>query len=310
MKYTEISIWTSSEAVEAVTEWLRLQGIEGVTIEDRQDFLKQYPDRFGEIYSLQESDFPEMGAKITAYHADVPHDLTCETVLEAVQGLRQYEIDPGDVKVRFALVDDEEWADQWKRYYHVTPISNRLTIVPSWEEYIPTGDEQIIRLDPGMAFGTGTHPTTVLILKLMEEYLKAGDRVIDVGCGSGILSIAAAKLGASSVSALDLDPVAVQVTEENCELNDVDQTVEVRQNNLLQGIRVDTPQMIVSNILADILLRIFDDAFQLLPKDGVLLLSGIINQRVEDVCTALCASGFTIEKQLQEQDWNAIAARK
>ncbi|MDB5083863.1 MAG: ribosomal protein methyltransferase [Bacilli bacterium] len=310
MNYTEITVWTSSEAVEPLGAWFASCGIEGLAIEDRQDFERSYPDRFGELYALLEADFPAAGARVRAYALDLPNGMTEETVRSRVASFATYGIDPGEARVSFAQVNDEDWADAWKRYYHPTRITKRLTAVPSWESYEPAEGELLISLDPGMAFGTGTHPTTALLLRLLEEYLTQEDFVIDAGCGSGILSIAAAKLGARKILALDLDPIAVQVSKANCEINQVADKVDVRQNDLLTGLATASPRIIMSNILADILLRITEDAYQLLQEDGLLLLSGIISSRVDDLKNSLEQQGFTVERQLQEGDWNALAARK
>lgn len=216
--------------------------------------------------------------------------------------------------MKFEEVDETDWEDAWKRYYHPTHVTETLVVVPSWETYTPTSKERVIQLDPGMAFGTGTHPTTSLMLRLLEEKLKPGDILLDVGCGSGILSIAGAKLGASSVLALDLDPVAVRVTQENCQLNQVENIVEVKQNNLLKNWQQEwtlhLPNLIVSNILVDVLLFILEDAYRILAEDGFLLLSGIINTRLPEMQAALVKEGFQVVRKLQESDWVALEVCK
>ncbi len=168
--------------------------------------------------------------------------------------LPSYDIEIGTGNMTVNEVNEEDWATAWKKYYHPVQISDTFTIVPTWEEYTPASpDEKIIELDPGMAFGTGTHPTTTMCIRALEKTVQPGDTVIDVGTGSGVLSIAAAKLGASSVQAYDLDPVAVESAEMNVRLNKTDDIVSVGQNSLLEGIEGPV-DLIVANLLAEIIL--------------------------------------------------------
>jgi ribosomal protein L11 methyltransferase len=213
-------------------------------------------------------------------------------------------------KVTLSEVREEEWATAWKQYYHPVKISDKFTIVPTWEDYTPVhSDELIIELDPGMAFGTGTHPTTVLCIQSLERTVSPGDRIVDVGTGSGVLSIAAAKLGATKIEALDLDEVAVNVARSNIKLNKVDDVVKVRQNNLLDGVEGET-DIIVANILAEVILRFVDDAHRLVKKDGYFISSGIIQQKKDDVKEAILKAGFTIEEIITMEDWVSIIAKK
>jgi ribosomal protein L11 methyltransferase len=207
-------------------------------------------------------------------------------------------------------VNEEEWATAWKKYYHPVKISEKFTIVPTWEDYSPVhSDELIIELDPGMAFGTGTHPTTVLCIQALERIVKKGDSVIDVGTGSGVLSIAAAMLQAKSVLALDLDEVAVQSAKLNLKLNKVHETAYVQQNNLLDGITQES-DVIVANILAEVIVRFTDDVYRLLKEDGYFIASGIILQKKEEVKAAIIASGLEIVETVQMEDWISITAKK
>lgn len=181
--------------------------------------------------------------------------------------------------------------------------------MPTWEDYQPVqSDELIIELDPGMAFGTGTHPTTVLSIQALEQIVKPGDFVYDVGTGSGVLSIAAALLGAEKVMALDLDEVAVRSAIANIQLNKVESEITVKQNNLLNGM-TEQADVIVGNLLAEIIVRFVDDAHQLLKQDGYFITSGIINQKRLEVETSLQSAGFTIVETLLMEDWVTIIAK-
>ena len=229
MKWSEISIHTTNEAVEPISNILHEAGASGVVIEDPFELVKEREDQFGEIYQLNPQDYPEEGVIVKAY-LPVNSFLgeTVDEIKEAINNLILFNIDIGKNSVSISEVNEEEWATAWKKYYHPVKISERFTIVPTWEEYTPvSSDELIIELDPGMAFGTGTHPTTVMSIQALERTVKKDDSVIDVGTGSGVLSIAAAMLGAEKVTALDLDEVAVQSAKINIKLNKVHPVVDV-----------------------------------------------------------------------------------
>ncbi|WP_033828370.1 50S ribosomal protein L11 methyltransferase [Bacillus andreraoultii] len=311
MKWSEISIHTTNEAVEPISNILYEAGASGIVIEDSFELTKEREDRFGEIYQLDPNDFPDEGVIIKAY-LPVNSFLgeTVEEIKQAINNLILFNIDIGINKVTISEVHEEEWATAWKKYYHPVKISSKFTIVPTWEEYEPVqSDELIIELDPGMAFGTGTHPTTVMSIQALERTVKKGDLVIDVGTGSGVLSIASALLEAGKITALDLDEVAVQSAKLNIKLNKVDQHITVKQNNLLDGIN-DQADIIVGNLLAEIILRFTDDAYRLLNSGGYFITSGIINQKRNEVENALLQSGFTIQETLLMEDWVTFIAKK
>ncbi|MEK5441776.1 50S ribosomal protein L11 methyltransferase [Fredinandcohnia sp. FSL W7-1320] len=311
MKWSEISIHTTQEAVEPVSNILHEAGASGVVIEDPFDLTKERENVFGEIYQLNPDDYPEEGVIVKAY-LPVNSFLgeTVEEIKEAINNLLLFDIDLGHNKVTISEVHEEEWATAWKKYYHPVKISERFTIVPTWEMYEPVhSDELIIELDPGMAFGTGTHPTTVMSIQALERTVKDGDTIIDVGTGSGVLSIAAAMLGASSIKALDLDTVAVESAKLNIKLNKVHDKVTVSQNNLLDGIEGPV-DLIVANILAEIIVRFTDDAEKILKPNGAFIVSGIINTKKQEVKDSLLASGFEIEEVLVMEDWVSMIARK
>lgn len=242
MKWSEISIHTTNEAIEPISNILHEAGASGVVIEDPAELTKEREDWFGEIYDLNPGDYPEEGVIIKAY---LPVNSfiseTVDSIKQEITDLIQYDIDIGTNQVTMTEVKEEDWASAWKQYYHPVKISETFTIVPTWEKYERVNsDELIIELDPGMAFGTGTHPTTVMCIQALEKTVQTGHHVIDVGTGSGVLSIAAALLGAERVLALDLDEVAIKSAKENIELNHVANKIEVRTGNLLDGIESKT----------------------------------------------------------------------
>jgi ribosomal protein L11 methyltransferase len=311
MKWSEISIHTTNEAVEPIANILYEAGASGIVIEDSFDLNKDHPDQYGELYELNPDDFPEEGVIVKAY-LPVNSFLgeTVEQIKSAINNLLLFNIDIGLNKVTISEVHEEEWSTAWKKYYHPVKISSKFTIVPTWEEYEPvSSDELMIELDPGMAFGTGTHPTTVMSIQALEQTVKKDDIVYDVGTGSGVLSIASAMLGAKHVLALDLDEIAVKSAELNIKINHIQDRITVKQNNLLDGI-TEPADVIVANLLAEIIVRFTDDAFRLVKDGGYFITSGIINQKRQEVEEHIKKAGFEIVETIMMEDWVTIVAKK
>jgi ribosomal protein L11 methyltransferase len=311
MKWSEFAIHTTNEAVEPVSNILHEAGASGVVIEDPEELIKERENVFGEIYQLNPDDYPEEGVMIKAY-LPVNSFLgeTVDSIKESINNLLLFDIDLGQNSISISEVNEEEWATAWKKYYHPVKISERFTIVPTWEDYLPVNsDELIIELDPGMAFGTGTHPTTVMCIQALERTVKPGDTVVDVGTGSGVLSIAAALLEAESVNALDLDEVAVHSAKINIKLNKVQDRATVSQNNLLDGVN-EQADVVVANILAEVIVRFTDDVARVVKPGGYFIASGIIQPKKQEVKDAIIASGFTIEETILMEDWVALLAKR
>ncbi|EST56408.1 ribosomal protein L11 methyltransferase [Brevibacillus panacihumi W25] len=312
MNWSEISIHTTAEATEAVSSLLYELGANGVVIEDPEVLYREWDTPFGEIYQLSPDDFPAEGVFVKAYLPVESRDLleVVETLRGQLAELIEYGLDIGKATIAVNDVHEDEWAHAWKKYYKPIHVTDRMTIKPVWEEYeLKSPDEIIIEMDPGMAFGTGTHPTTILCLRAIEKYLSPGDRVYDVGTGTAILSIAAVKLGAEHVLAMDLDEVAVRSAQANTELNGVHESITVRQNNLLDGIE-EQVEMVIANILAEVIVRFTDDVYRVLKPGGTFIASGIIEAREADVKEALTASGLTIVETIFIDDWVAIVSKK
>lgn len=311
MKWSELSIHTSEEAVDAISNILHEAGASGVVIEDSQDFEKQRGQQYGEIYALDREDFPQYGVIVKAY---LPvSSFLAETVEEiklAINNLVNFDINLGANKVSVSEIDEQDWSTAWKQYYHPVKISNRFTIVPTWEDYERVeSDELMIELDPGMAFGTGTHPTTVMSLQALEKHVQQGMYVTDVGTGSGVLAIGAAMLGADHVHALDLDPVAVKAAIENIELNNVSANINVVEGDLLDTVK-EPADIVVANILAEIIMTFTDDAYTVVKPGGLFITSGIIEAKKEDVKQSLTNAGFIIDEVMMMEDWVTIVSRK
>lgn len=312
MKWSEICIETVNDAVEPISNILHEAGASGVVIEDRAELdKKREGGLFGELYELNPNDYPEEGVAVKAY-LPVNSFLqeTVDDITQSVKNLAMYQIDIGNVKVSVSEVHEEDWATAWKQYYNPVKISEKFTIVPTWEDYKPfSSDELIIELDPGMAFGTGTHPTTVMCLQALERFVKPDHHVVDVGTGSGVLAIGAALLGASRVTALDLDEVAVSAARQNVALNHAEDIVTVSKNNLIDGID-DQPDVVVSNILAEVIISFTGDVVSILCPGGLFIASGIIGQKKDDVRKAMTDAGLFIEETVVMEDWVCIVGKK
>ena len=207
-------------------------------------------------------------------------------------------------------VNEEDWANSWKDYYKPIKIGDKIVIVPAWEKYEAQDGEIIVRMDPGMAFGTGTHETTRLVIKFLEKYIKKGMRVADVGCGSGILAICASKLGAAECKAYDIDPVAVKVANENIKDSGLT-NVSCEVSDLLRQVDKSQPyDVICANIVADIIIRMMPDVGALMNENSVILASGIIVERSQDVISAFDEHGFKVAERIDENGWCALAVMK
>lgn len=207
-------------------------------------------------------------------------------------------------------MNEEDWSESWKQYYKPVPLG-RITVVPAWEKYEAREGEIVVRMDPGMAFGTGTHETTRLVIKILQDELIPGSRVLDVGTGSGILSICASKLGAGHCSAYDIDPVAVKVARDNC-ISDGCTNITVGVSDLLKGVDRSGGKfdICVANIVSDIIIRMMPDIYDYLTKEAPIILSGIIGSRKDEVAESVRKNGYEIVREEWENDWVALLCKK
>ncbi|MCY6484256.1 50S ribosomal protein L11 methyltransferase [Clostridium aestuarii] len=311
--WLEVELITSSEAVEAITGIIYNTGVQGVSILDSEDIedKKKNPGEFdwfdenGMDISIKE------GAIIKAYYKqDEKFDEYLEYIKEKIDELDNLGINKGEGSVIVKKVNEADWANNWKQYYKPTKIGQKTVVKPTWENYNKEDDEIIIELDPGMAFGTGTHETTRLCIKALEKYVKEDSIVFDIGTGSGILAIAASKLNAKKVVGVDLDPVAVDVAKENVKLNNIDNidNIEILYGNLMEVID-GKANIVVANILADVIKLLAEDVKKFIVDDGYFIASGIILDRKQDVMDKLKKCGFNIEEVNIDGEWCCIIAK-
>lgn len=309
MKYIELQVLTTTEASDAVSEILYGGGASGVLIEDPNDFNQLNKDEKSWDY-VEEELVKLLGedTKVKGYFlADEFSDAKLAAIEASVAKLTEFGLDKGKGIVTTREVNDEDWATAWKKYYKPVKIGDRVVIKPTWEDYSPKAEDVIVELDPGMAFGTGTHETTIMCVKLLERYVRKGCTVFDVGCGSGILGITAAKLDAGKVLCVDIDEVSCRVSRENAEMNKVSGNLHIRCGNLLDVVS-EKADVIVANIIADIIISFSEDAMGFLNKGGIFISSGIIKDRVDEVLIKLRKEGFNVLEVLSMGEWCAIAA--
>ena len=214
--------------------------------------------------------------------------------------------------VPFSIAQDnllqEDWETSWKSFYHATEIGHRLTLTPAWEDTLPGPGRVLLRMDPGMAFGTGTHETTSLCLEQLDQHTAPGMRVLDIGCGSGILGIAACLLGAAEAHGVDIDPVAVRTANENAALNGVQDRFSALEGNLSET-AIGRYDIIVANIVANVIIALAPDVLPLLRPNGIFISSGIIQEREAEVVAAIDAAGLTVCGSFHKNGWVCLLAK-
>jgi ribosomal protein L11 methyltransferase len=301
MDWIEISLSVDGEAAEAVAELLQRYGHQGVAIEQEGIPPDQWDDGDAQ---------PPQKLTIRAYIPDDNRAPEAKSKLEAALGHMNL-MYPMPTPT-YTSVKETDWAEAWKAHYHPVRVGRRLFIRPLWVEAETSADDLVISLDPGMAFGTGTHPTTQLCLQSLEDHVQPGIKVLDLGCGSGILAIGAAKLGAGHILALDIDPIAVKATEDNAEQNAVSDKITAQEGSLENIItsarRFD---LIVVNILAKIIIAMCDQHLgDTVRPGGIALFSGIIHDQADDVEAALRKTGLEPFSRRQDGDWVLIEAKR
>ena len=308
--WIEITIHTTNEASEIVESILLDYGSTGVAIEDPTTLEENLHDDFGTIVELSPTDYPEVGVIVKGYINELNFD--DETFNRFKDELEQLgkNINIGEFfKIETTTIQDSDWENSWKDYFDILNIGEKFVIVPTWREYENEEDKYVINIDPGMAFGTGGHETTSLCIKNLEKYVKPHDNVIDVGCGSGILSIAASYLTDGSLKAVDLDKLAVDVSRENFALNNLENRIEVEEASLLTK-ETKKYDVIVANILAHIIELMLEDAYKLLEDGGYYITSGIIKDKKDELLEKMLEQGFKLVEETSDNEWYSFVVTK
>ena len=308
--WIEITIHTTNEASEIVESILLDYGSTGVAIEDPTTLEENLHDDFGTIVELSPTDYPEVGVIVKGYINELNFD--DETFNRFKDELEQLgkNINIGEFfKIETTTIQDSDWENSWKDYFDILNIGEKFVIVPTWREYENEEGKYVINIDPGMAFGTGGHETTSLCIKNLEKYVKPHDNVIDVGCGSGILSIAASYLTDGSLKAVDLDKLAVDVSRENFALNNLENRIEVEEASLLTK-ETKKYDVIVANILAHIIELMLEDAYNLLEDGGYFITSGIIKDKKDELLEKMLEQGFKLVEETSDNEWYSFVVTK
>ena len=311
MDWMEAVVHTTTMGADLVSDVLMNAGAVGTAIEDRYDVTSSKKE--DGMWDMIDEDVLRHMSEDVLVKAYFREDQSAQETLLLVQeklreiGRMDLGFDLGSLAVEHTSVHEQDWAENWKKYYKPFRAGERLVIKPSWEPYEAQDGDLVLELDPGMAFGTGTHETTFMCMEQLERYVKPGCRAIDVGCGSGILGLAAAKLGAADVLAIDLDELAVKVAKENIEKNGLSGVVRAVHGDLLEH-REERADVIVANIIADVICYLCGPAKSHLLPGGVFICSGIIREREEDVQRALAAAGYTVCNRLEKGEWVCLAA--
>ena len=312
MDWMEAVVHTTTMGADIVSDVLMNAGAVGTSIEDRYDVTSSKKSD-GMWDMIDEEVLAKMSEDVLV-KAYFKNDASAQEILllvgEKLRELKRFDMgfDIGSLELENQNVQEQDWAENWKKYYKPFRAGEKLVIKPSWENYEAKEGDLVLELDPGMAFGTGTHETTYMCMEQLEKYVTPGCKAIDIGCGSGILALAAAKLGASDVLAIDLDQLAVKASIENAEKNNLTEVVRVVHGDLLEKAD-EMADVIVANIIADVICFLCGPAKKHLLPGGTFICSGIIREREEDVQNALAAAGYTVCNRLAKGEGVCLAAK-
>ncbi len=323
MRYIELKIHASEQGIEQITGLLMSMGITEMSIDDPRDMEDILNKKHEYGWDYIEDDLKENLDRepVISLYFDEADPMSHQKVLMVRGGIsallrRQSagefgpQADLGSLTVTESIVDDGDWKDKWKEFFKPTKVTDHIVVKPTWQEYAPKDGELVIEIDPGMAFGTGTHETTSLCIKLMEKYLgeqPGTKKILDVGCGSGILSICGALLGSRDILGIEIDEDAVRVARENVAINHVENAAKVVQGDLTKDVDF-TADVIVANLMADLVMLLAADARKHLSHGGVFISSGILVEKEELVAAAIREAGFRIIEIAEDGEWCAIAA--
>ena len=305
MNWTEITITVPQKDTDEAAAIANMTVPYGIYIEDYSD-LEEKAEEIAHINLIDE----ELIAKDRTTSLIHIYISECDNAMEAVEFLKErFRAANIDFTVNAIGVNDADWNENWKKYFHVSEIGEKLVIVPSWEEYENKNNRTVLNIDPGAAFGTGTHATTSLCLTLLEKHINNGVKMLDIGTGSGILAIASTLLGAESAIGVDIDAQSVKTAKENAEINSVQDKCEFIVGDLADKISGKF-KVICANIVADVIIKLFDNVADFMEDDAVLIISGIIDLRKDDVLTSAAAHGFKIVEENYKDNWCAFTLTK
>ena len=305
MNWTEITVNIPNELCETAAAIANMTVPYGIYIEDYSD-LEQNAWEIAHI-DLIDEDLIKRDRTHSVIHIYISE---CDNAAEALEFLKErLAAENVPFEVGSVGVEDSDWNENWKKYFHTIEIGDRLAVVPSWEDYKNQDNRTVLSIDPGAAFGTGTHATTSLCLNVLDKEISGGEKVLDIGCGSGILAIASVLLGAEKAFGVDIDAQSVKTAKENAVINNLDNKTEFVVGDLAD--KVDGKYNIIcANIVADVIIRLLPDVDKFLEQDGIVIISGIIDIRKDDVLKAVAQNGFTVAEEKYRDNWCAFVIKK
>lgn len=314
MYFIAITIYTTHAGIEPVTGRLYTLGINGVEIEDKEDFDEFLTANTPNWDFVDEAVAKKLSGetKVKAYVADnVSGNETLQYIKTSIEQLKGLDIDHvfGRLEIELSGTSEEDWANNWKQYYKPTRVGHHVVIVPEWENFDAGVDDAVVKMNPGAAFGTGTHESTRLCIEFIEEFVSKSTRLLDIGTGSGILAVTALKLGAKSAFGIDIDELSTKVALENAQLNGVEEKFNTRLGNLAENIS-DSYNLITANIVADVIMLLAPDVPRHLSQGGIFVASGIIAERQDEVREKLSDCGLTVFDSKNQKNWVALACRR
>ncbi|MBQ1301883.1 MAG: 50S ribosomal protein L11 methyltransferase [Firmicutes bacterium] len=323
MEYLEVKVYTTTKGIDPVSGIFLAAGVEGIVVEDPGDFYELMEKKNAYDWDYVDDDLVKdlknKETNVTAYLEKTPEGYAqLKQIDEEIWKLSTFDACAafedtvcllGRLKLCVRTVDDNDWKDNWKEYFKPVRITDRIVIKPSWEDYEKQEGEIVIEIDPGAAFGTGKHPTTTMCIKALEKYIRTGEStVLDVGCGSGILSIAAVLLGARDVLGIDIDPLAVIVSKENAAFNKLEDRISIVEGDLTKGVDYKA-DIVVANLMADLVVILAKDVRRHLNPGGLYVSSGILAEKKDEVAAKIREAGFEIVEIYEEDEWVCIVAR-
>jgi len=310
--WTEISIKTSQEGADIAAQAFYEVGITGLVIEDPDELSQLSKEEF--FWDYIDESMVETSDGTVVIKAYLSSDSSLGEKLSLIKDKinwlknRDLGVDLGSLDIELTSVREEDWSNTWKKYYKPMKVSDRIVIKPSWETYNKKKGQVILTLDPGMAFGTGTHETTMLCMQAIDQYIRPDHSLIDIGCGTGVLSIGALLLGAKAATAIDLDGNAVEIARKNAQINKVLDRMTLVHGNLLDEIE-GSYDIVVANIIADVIIELSQYVTNYIKAGGLFISSGIIHERLDEVIEQIESVGLIIEKVAKMGEWAMVVSR-